>query len=99
MAEAHHQQPLPLDGAGNPQPGGLDRWHQERERALNALARTLGLPLGHPVELELQDGTRLRGRLVPAEDTLWFEPGRDVRLRIDRCTFRPAEIAACVRLD
>lgn len=94
-----YQPSFAFDDAGGAGSSGLDRWHQERERALNDLARNLGLPLGHRVELELHDGTRLRGRLVLAEDSLRIEPGRGVSLRIDRCTFRPAEVAACVRID
>lgn len=87
--------------AGGSDASGLDRWHQERQRALGELALQLGLPLGHCVDLQLRDGTRLHGRLLLADDNLWIEPERDVHrlLRIDRCTFTAAEVEVCVRVD
>lgn len=91
---------LPLGGNATDSPG-LDRWHAERETALRNLARELGLPLGHRTEVFLRDGTRLIGNLRLAEDRLWIDPRRDLKLllRIDACTFAAAEIESCVRLD
>jgi len=91
---------LPL-GSGNQGGSGLDRWHAERDAALRQLSRNLGLPLGHRVEILLRDGVRLIGILRLADDRLWIEPARDfqVLLRIDACTFTPAEIDSCLRLD
>lgn len=79
----------------------LSRWRQERLTALNALARELGLPLGKDVEVRLKDGTTMRGVLELADDVLWVEARRDFRmaLRIQRCTFLPGDIEACVRMD
>ena len=88
-------------GAGPGTTSGLDRWHAEREDALRQLSHDLGLPLGHRVEIMLRDGVRLIGILRLADDQLWVQPGRDLRieLRIDACTFTPAEIVSCLRLD
>lgn len=80
---------------------GLARWHEERQAALRDLAQKLGLPLDHPAEVVLQGGIRLRGILRLAQEELFREPKRDLRLqlRIDRCTFLPTEMESCVRLD
>lgn len=93
---------LDFSFGGDPKPdGGYARWQEERRAALERTARELGLPLGHRVDVELRDGTRLTGELRLASEELWIEARRDFRLtlRIDRCTFTAAEIAACVRLD
>ncbi|MFM8418663.1 MAG: hypothetical protein ACKOEQ_00880 [Verrucomicrobiota bacterium] len=63
--------------------------------------RRLGLPLGHPVRIELKDGCQLRGVLRLAEEGLFLEvgrePGHEPMLRVDRCTFGLTDIASCVR--
>jgi hypothetical protein len=80
---------------------GLDRWRQAREAALRKLARRLGVPLGHPVEVRLRDGIVVRGQLRLREELLWVEPTRDTHLEliVDRVTFTAADIESCVRLD
>lgn len=82
-------------------PDGYSRWQAERRAALASLARALGLPLGHRVDAELRGGVRLEGILQLADDELWLEPRRDlrIRLRIGRCTFAAEEIERCVRTD
>lgn len=96
---------LNFEGTPHPAPGppgdGLSRWRQDRRAALETLARKLGYPLGHRVELILTGGIVLRGRLDLAEEEL-LHPSADraaPQLRIDRCTFRLGEIESCVRLD
>ncbi len=85
-------------GAGG---DGLNHWHEQRQAAIQELARKLGLPLDRKVEAYLKDGTCLRGILHLARDELLIDPKRDLTLllRIDRCTFTPTEIESCVRLD
>ena len=80
---------------------GYSRWQSERQQARAALARKLGFPLGHRVEVELKGEVILRGLLHLAEDELWMDQSRDfsVRLRIERCAFMASEIVRCVRLD
>ena len=80
---------------------GLDRWHAQRERASRRLARRLGLPLDHEVEVRLKDGVILRGKLRLKETVLILEAvdERTLELVIGRADFRPADMDACVRLD
>ncbi|MCK6501098.1 MAG: hypothetical protein L6Q38_16585 [Nitrospira sp.] len=80
---------------------GYTRWQSERRAAQAALARKLGFPIGHEVEVELKGEVVLRGALQLAEDELWMEHRRDlrIRLRVGRCDFAAAEIVRCVRLD
>lgn len=82
-------------------PDGVSQWHRERQEAVVRLAKASGLPLGHSVETCLRDGTVLRGTLRLAEDSLFTESHATPRLllKVDRCTFTPAEIESCVRLD
>ncbi len=87
---------------GDPGPtSGYTRWQEERRQALEAMALKLGLPLGHRVEVVLRDGTVLKGTLRLVREELWIEIKRDfsLELRIERCTFTPADIESCVRLD
>jgi len=84
-----------------PGPDGLQAWYDQRDADRRQLARDVGLPIGHPVECELNDGAILKGKLELAENVLWIEAGRrlDLELRIGRCTFRVRDIARCVRQD
>jgi hypothetical protein len=80
--------------------GGLEEWQERRRQALRALAAKLGLPLGHEVELWLQNDLRLRGRLELKEQKLFIEDTRDLglELRVGAVTFTSREIQSCVRL-
>lgn len=80
---------------------GYSRWQSERRAAQDALARKLGFPIGHEVEVELLGQVLIRGMLRLVEDGLWMESNRDfrIRLRVDRCEFAASEIVRCVRLD
>lgn len=80
---------------------GYDRWKQERAAALEKLARSIGMPLGHRVEVWLRGNIRLTGRLSLREEQLFVRPERDPRLElvVDNVPFTPGEIESCVRLD
>ena len=80
-----------FDSAGKED--GYGAWVRERNEAMNAAARQLGLPLGHLVEVWLKDGTLLKGRL------LLREVGNAVELMIGRVGFAVNEIESCVRVD
>ena len=96
-----HEPQLSLDFGSIRGEEGFQGWLNERRRALTETAKKLGLPLGHEVEIWLKGDVRLRGRLELAEPPLFVPPDRNpvMELRIDRCTFTPPEIEACVRLD
>jgi hypothetical protein len=87
-----------FDGGGSEE--GLDRWHKQRRRAMKQLARSLGLPLDHQVEVCLAGGIRLRGQLRLCEAKLFIEKGRDLALdlTVDGVSFKASEIESCVRM-
>ena len=80
---------------------GFQSWLNQRRIALTKLADELGLPLGREVEVWLKGEVRLKGVLRLAEAPLFIDAQRNLQLelRIDRCTFIPRDIEACVRLD
>ena len=80
---------------------GYDRWQEDRRVAKLSLAKRLGLPLGHLVEVWLKDDVRLRGSLELAEEKLFVPEGKDahLQLRIGHATFEAGEIESCVRTD
>jgi len=90
-----------LDFSGNQSTSGLERWHEKRRQAQHELARRLDLPLGHPVEVWLIGGVRLRGKLRLAEQILFAEDDacRTFRLMVDGVAFDQHEIESCVRQD
>jgi len=80
-------------------PDGCEAWKRERGRAAEKLARTLGLPLGHPVEAWLAGGVRLRG-VLRVKDGAFIPPvGQSPKLVfvIDGVEFQQSEIESCVR--
>jgi len=93
-----NQDELSFSGSG---PDGLKAWYDQRDADRRQLARDVGMPIGHPVEIELADGTILTGKLELAENLLWIEAGRrlDLELRIGACNFRVRDVARCVRKD
>ena len=80
---------------------GLSQWRKERLQAIEKLARQLGLPLNHVVEIWLRDGVRLRGRLLLKEEYLLIEDRRDMELQlsVDGVSFAVKEIEGCCRMD
>jgi hypothetical protein len=80
---------------------GFQSWLNARRLAMTALAQRLGLPLGRPVEIWLKGDIRLSGLLQLAEPPLFVDERRngELELRVDRCTFTPRDIEACVCLD
>ncbi len=83
-------------------PDGLDEWRARRREEMETLAHSLGLPLGHEVELVLGSGPLLRGKLLLADQRLWVDAtGRDngLLLRIGAAEFHAREVESCVRLD
>ena len=80
---------------------GLDLWREQRRAETESLARRLGLPIGHAVQIWLTSGTLLEGTLLLAEDDLLLDHERSTKLRlqIDRADFQASEIASCVRID
>ncbi|MCU0787774.1 MAG: hypothetical protein MUC91_06220 [Verrucomicrobia bacterium] len=90
-----------LDFSGERPSSGLDRWREERRRAQLELARRLDLPLGHPVEVWLVNGIRLRGELRLAEERLFVDESaaHSLGLMVDGVAFSQNEIESCVRQD
>lgn len=80
---------------------GYTRWMVGLQVATEILARKVGLPLGHEVEVWLVGGMRLRGKLRLQEETLFIEEERvrHLGLRVDKVSFTYREMESCVRLD
>ena len=80
---------------------GYDRWLAVRRVAAQELARQIGLPLGHQVEVWLVGGIRLRGKLRLREELLFIEEDRvrHLELVVDHVEFAYREMESCVRLD
>jgi hypothetical protein len=80
---------------------GYTRWLVGRRVATEILARKMGLPLGHEVEVWLVGGMRLRGKLRLQEETMFIEEERvrHLGLKVDKVAFAYREMESCVRLD
>jgi|SRR5437899_2005777 len=80
---------------------GFQAWLNQRRAALTALARQLGLPIGHPAEVWLKGDVRLRGVLELADPPLFISDWQNAQfeLRVERCAFSPTDIESCVRVD
>lgn len=80
---------------------GLDGWRRERAAKVAALAKTLGIPLGHPCRVELAGDVELEGMLTLADEELLTPDPKNpmIRLQIGRCIFTSREIVSVVRLD
>ena len=88
-----------LGGGGTEQ--GYTQWLTGRRLAAAELARRMGLPLGHQVEVWLYGGIRLRGKLRLQEELLFIEEERvrHLELLVDGVPFAYREMESCVRLD
>ena len=80
---------------------GHARWLAVRRVAARELAQRLGLPLGHPVEVWLLGGLRLKGQLRLKEEMLFIdeEHARHLELLVAHVPFTIREMESCVRLD
>jgi len=80
---------------------GYTKWVALRQLAVETAAQKLNLPLGHPSEVWLRGGIRLRGTLRLAHEVLFIEESRilDLALVLDGVTFTYAEMESCLRLD
>lgn len=80
---------------------GYERWVASRKLAAADMARRLNLPLGHPVEVWLQGGLRLRGKLLLKEEMLFIDEdsARHLELRVNNVPFVLREMESCVRMD
>ena len=80
---------------------GYTRWLTGRRVAVQELARRLGLPLDHQVEVWLCGGIRLRGKLRLQEEILFIEEERvrHLGLVVDHVAFTFREMESCIRMD
>jgi hypothetical protein len=80
---------------------GYTRWLEGRRLSAQELARRMNLPLGHPVEVWLYGGVRLRGVLRLTEELLFIEEDRvrHLELLVDRVPFAIRDMESCVRMD
>ncbi len=80
---------------------GVSLWQRQRAETARRLALRLGLPLGREVEVWLQNGMRLRGRLELRREWLVEEAvdAHTVELIVGAVNFRHADMESCVRLD
>jgi hypothetical protein len=78
----------------------LKLWRERCQRERLALAKELGLPIGHEAEVWLTGGIRLRGKLQLHEEMLLHASVSpdNTRLLIGRTPFYYKEIDSCVRL-
>lgn len=80
---------------------GYDTWLAQRKRVVAELAKRFNLPVGHPVEIWLTGGVRLRGVLHLNDKFLFADETRpeDLQLRVDGVPFTPRDIESFVRQD
>jgi hypothetical protein len=80
---------------------GLASWREIRVRELRDLARSVGLPIGHPAEVWLKGGIRLRGKLELYENHLLVSGvnSSELRLEIQGVSFGLNEMDSCTRAD
>jgi len=83
------------------EPDGFTRWREALRAQEDAEARRLGLPLRRKVEVQLECGVLLRGRLEFAEPELFRLTRRPVRLalKVGGSVFDHSQIARCIALD
>lgn len=104
MRRLDSQMEFDFSGAGGPNAeseGSFDRWRAEMKAEDEAEARRLGLPLRRRVEVQLECGALLRGRLLLAHPELMRLQRRPARLElvIGESLFDHSQIARCLVLD
>ena len=80
---------------------GYTKWLEGRRMTAAELAKRMNLPLGRQVEVWLQGGVRLRGKLRLPEELLFVEEERvrHLELMVDGLLFTYRDMESCVRLD
>jgi len=80
---------------------GYTQWLAGRQVTTKELARQMGLPLGHLVEVWLHGSIRLRGELRLKEEMLFIEEERvrHLQMVVDHVVFEYREMESCVKLD
>lgn len=80
---------------------GYSTWVATRKKAAGELAKRMGLPLGHKVEVWLAGNIRLRGTLQLREERLFIQEDqiRHLELVVDGTPFMYREMESCVRVD
>lgn len=80
---------------------GLDDWRAHRRVEMERFAARQGLPLGHRVRVDFENGPPLEGLLFLDEETLFLpeRPEGHLALRIGTATFHANQISSCIRLD
>jgi len=104
MRSSDSQLEFDFSGAGGANPesdAAFDRWRAEMKAEDEAEARRLGLPLRRRVEVQLECGALLRGRLLLAHPELLRLQRRPARLDlvIGDSLFDHTQIARCLVLD
>lgn len=96
------QLPLGFSGGGTGSgESGLDRWRENRQSAMEALAAREGIPLGHRVRVDFENGPPLEGILYLDKESLFLPTKREphLMLRVGTSTFEKDDVAAIIRLD
>lgn len=77
---------------------GLNHWRKERQESLRTLAISIGLPIGRVVEVWLNSGIRLQGRLSLREVEFFPEvvAPNELEFVVQSVSFRKSEIESCV---
>lgn len=90
-----------LDFGTNGTDRGYSQWLAGRQMAVEELAQRMNLPLGHQVEVWLNGGIRLRGKLRLRDEVLFIEEERvrHLELLVDHVGFTFRDMESCVRLD
>lgn len=90
-----------LNLEGGQTDAGYTQWLTRRQMTAKELARRMNLPIGHPVEVWLYGGIRLRGLLRLREEQLFVEEEhlRHLELMVDKVAFAYREMESCVRTD
>jgi hypothetical protein len=80
---------------------GHARWMEGRQLVAAELARRVGLPIGHEVEVWLRGGVRLRGRLQLQEQVQMIDEERlrHLEMLVDHVPFAYRDMDSCIRTD
>ena len=82
--------------------GGYELWLRQRQSLIAHLTDQLGYPIGQHVEIWLQGGVRLRGKLTVREESIHWSADNEavgVEHGIGQVYFPINQIESCVRTD